>query len=386
MMLVLALAGAIAALAVAGCGSADDDGAGSAGAAGGGSAADPGVAEAKKLLTQQEAPVPWQQPGPAVDGSVAKDKLIEYLELTMSIPFDVNIIKGFDDAAAAVGAKTFTFDAKSQASEFGRGVQQGIDRKADFIFIRSILPTLVKPQIEAAEKAGIPVGEGGGVDVGPMPDDWPKNVRFNATHCFKCAGKMMADFTIAHSDGKANVLIINPPDVPYIAEATVKGITEEFDRLCKTCKYQTVDEPVARWKDIFTLVQSVLRKNPKIDYVIPIYDAMALFAVPGIHAAGAQDRVKVVTFNGTPAVMEMLKKRDVVVADVGSAAESQGWGDFDQVLRVLSGQPPVDDIKVAMRTFDESNIDSIDLKAPESSWYDGTEDYKQKYKELWGVK
>ena len=56
----------------------------------------------------------------------------------------------------------------------------------------------------------------------------------------------------------------------------------------------------------------------------------------------------------------------------------------DQVVRVLSGGSAVGDEKVPNRTFDKTNLASIDLTQDESHWY-GTFDFRAFYRTLWGV-
>jgi len=55
----------------------------------------------------------------------------------------------------------------------------------------------------------------------------------------------------------------------------------------------------------------------------------------------------------------------------------------DQVMRVMSGAPPVADIKVPLRLFTRENIDTIDLGA-EESWY-GKVNFPEGYRKLWGA-
>jgi ribose transport system substrate-binding protein len=163
------------------------------------------------------------------------------------------------------------------------------------------------------------------------------------------------------------------------------GIKGEVERLCGDgCTTMTVDAPIAQWPDLTTRIQSVLRDNPDVTYVLPVFDGMVLYLVPGIHAGGFQDKVKIGSFNGSPDVMQLLKDGDVVGAEVGGAILWEGWGFADQALRILTDNPPVEDIKTPLRLFTAENINEIDLEAQESTWY-GDVDFKAEYQKLWGV-
>lgn len=345
-----------------------------------------GVATAKALVAKARAPQLWKQPGPAFDATKAKGKTVFYISLSLSIPFQQNILKGVQDAMAATGNKTVAFDGKAQVSEYARGIEQAISQKADAIIIAGISSTQLAAPINDAGKAGIPVITEQTHDPGPPAANEPKAVKAEATHCFSCAGRLMADYLTADSGGKAKAMVIWSSDISFIGEPQLAGIKSEAAKLCPKCELLIKDVRVANWATgIPTLVQSIVRSDPKVNYIMPLYDGMALFVVPAIHQANGQNRVKVITFNATPGVMEFVKRKDVVVADVGSAAQSQGWGIADDVLRVWTGHAPAKDIFVPERTFDSQNIGQIDLKAQESSWY-GDPAWKSKYLALWGVK
>jgi ABC-type sugar transport system substrate-binding protein len=89
-----------------------------------------------------------------------------------------------------------------------------------------------------------------------------------------------------------------------------------------------------------------------------------------------------VTSNGTPAIMEMLAKGDIVAANVSDPMQWLGWAAFDQAMRVQDGGEPIDH-KITSRLFDEKNIGDIDLKAGTPGWYDRV--YEAGYKTLWGM-
>src|SRR5579883_64098 len=145
-----------------------------------------GVATAKALVRKEEAPQEWKKPGPAFDASKAKGKTVWYISLSLSIPFQQNILKGVQDAMAATGNKVVAFDGKGQVSEYARGIEQAVSQKADAIIIAGISSTQLAAPINDAGKAGIPVITEQTHDPGPPLPDEPKAVKGEATHCFSC--------------------------------------------------------------------------------------------------------------------------------------------------------------------------------------------------------
>ena len=142
--------------------------------------------------------------------------------------------------------------------------------------------------------------------------------------------------------------------------------------------------PSGQWSQLTTKTASYIRAHPDVQYIVPDFDGMVIFALPGVHSAHAQDKVKIVSFNATPSVMKALKKKDVVVAETGGPNLLQGWALADQGLRVAAGEKPLPDIGILDRLFTSANIGSINLNAQESTWY-GKVDYVAAYKKLWGV-
>jgi ribose transport system substrate-binding protein len=343
-----------------------------------------GIAEAKKLVAQYEQPPKWAPPGKPFDASKAKGKQIWYVSLSLSIPFEQYMLQGIQQGAKSVGAKGVGFDAKFSAAEGSRGIEQAIRAKAAVIMVGGLEPSLVGPALSDAEKAGIPVIMANVQDPGPPRKDYPSAVKAFATHSFSWPGKAEADFITVDSKGKANILFMSTSDIPNITTPEKNAFLNELKRVCSGCKAQVMDVPSSQWSQLQTKTASYIRSHPDVQYIVPDFDGMVIFALPGVHSAGAQGKVKIVSFNATPSVMKALKNHDVVVAETGGPNLLQGWAFADQALRVAAGVKPLSDIGIKDRLFDASNINSINLKAQESTWY-GNIDYVAAYKKLWGV-
>jgi ribose transport system substrate-binding protein len=343
-----------------------------------------GIAAAKKLVAQYQQPPNWAPPGKPFDASKAKGKSIWYVSLSLSIPFEKYMLEGIQQGAASVGAKGVGFDGKFSAAEGARGIEQAIRSKASVIMVGGFEPSLVGPALDDAKKAGIPVIMANVQDPGPPREDYPDAVTGFATHSFSWPGRAEADFITVDSNGKANVLFLSTSDIPNITTPLKDAFVNELKRVCPGCTVKVVDVPSSQWNTLQTKTPSLIRSNPDVDYIVPDFDGMVIFALPGVHSAGAQDRVKIVSFNATPSVMKALKNGDVVVAETGGPNLLQGWAFADQALRVAAGYKPLPEIGVQDRLFTSANINSINLGAQESNWY-GNLNFKAKYKKLWGV-
>jgi ribose transport system substrate-binding protein len=343
-----------------------------------------GIAEATKLVKQYAQPPNWSPPGKPFDASKAKGKSIWYVSLSLSIPFEQYMLQGIKGGAASVGAKGFGFDAKFSGAEGARGIELAIQSKASVIMVGGIEPSLIGPALADAQKAGIPVIIADDQNPGPPRSDYPPAVKAIATHSYSWPGKAEADFITMDSQGKANVLFLSTSDIPHITTPEKVAFVNELKRVCPGCTAKVENVPSSQWSSLSTKVPSLLRANPNINYIVPDFDGMVIFALPGVHSIGAQNKVKIVSFNATPSVMKALKNHDVVVAETGGPNLLQGWAFADQALRVATGNTPLPDIGIEDRLFTADNINTINLSAQESTWY-GNIDYQAAYKKLWGV-
>ena len=344
------------------------------------------VAEAKQLVKQAESQnATFEPPGPGFDASKARGKTAWWITI-LGIPFVTPILQGIKEGFDSVGAKVVAFDGKAQVAEYSRGIQQAIGQNADLIFVASLEGSLFKADFDKAKSLGIPVVMYENHDPGGVGSDEPPGVVAETNQCHQCAGKIMADFAIADSGGKGHMVVFWSADIPGIGQPQVDGITNEFKRLCPGCQVTVKDVPIAQWQTLLpTLTQSTLTSDPSVNYLLPLYDGMVLYMLPAVHAANAQKRVKIVSFNVTPAVMQAMAKSDVVAADCGTDPIRLGWACADQLLRVMSGVQPVPDIKLPIKLFTRDNVGGLDLSNISPAWF-GPVDYRSEYKKLWGVK
>ena len=162
----------------------------------------------------------------------------------------------------------------------------------------------------------------------------------------------------------------------------------EFKRLCpSTCKTKIDNLVVADWATKLPLLTQSAVADPNVNVLFPLFDGEVSYVVPAVHAANAQDRVKVVSFNATSGVMKYLAQRDVLVADVGDPLQWVGYQFADQALRLLLHVPTANPLKESapIRLFTPANFSSATLSKPEWQWY-GTTDFRAKFRQLWGAK
>jgi ABC-type sugar transport system substrate-binding protein len=92
--------------------------------------------------------------------------------------------------------------------------------------------------------------------------------------------------------------------------------------------------------------------------------------------------VKIVTGDATASVIENIKRKNIVIGDVGQPNVWTGWAIVDQTARVLAGKKPLQDVGIQSRLFTAKNVGKINTKTDPTTWY-GPLDFRAKYKKIW---
>lgn len=340
---------ALLALGLAACG-----GGSSGSSGGGGGKADLGYVE-KQVDEHLKVPG-FEAPGPPFDASKVAGKSIFEIPLSSTIPFVAAMSKEMHKAADRFGIEYTAWENEGSPPEWVRGMDQAISRHVDLIILQGAPdPDLLQPQLRRAEEAGIPVLATFIIDEDEsVPPHLTATVRTPATRRLR----LVSDYVIAQTKGKANVLVLTSNDI-RISRAIGPAIEDEFAKRCPSCSVTVADVPLADWASkIQTTVQSEITSNPDLNYVIPIFDGMAQYAVAGVLQAGASDRVSVATSDGTPSVIADLARGRVVKLEAGTNPAWIAWANMDQAMRMLSGAGPIKsgNENLPIRLIDESNV------------------------------
>lgn len=360
-------------VAATGCGS--DDSSDSATSAGG--TAD--IAGAQAQIDQFSAVPEFSAPGPAVDAAAAAGKTLAIVPASSNVPFVTTIADGMVEIGTQAGLEVSTFKNQGTPAEWAKGVSDALSKQADSIdLLAGLDPAAVSAQVTQAKTKGVPVVATHLYDVN---QDIDPNLAAATNIPYEQAGRLLADWVIAKTDGQANVLVttINQVNstVPMMA-----GIEDEFATRCGDgCTISTIDTTIADLGKLQQQVQSELTSNADINYVINLYDsAQAPQTEAAIKTLGRDD-LKIATFNGTPDILKLITPDSVIQMDVGENLEWIAYAAVDQHLRLLSGAEPTTTPNVPIRVFDATNV--AESTADGAGF--GTA-YRDEYAALWGLK
>lgn len=319
-------------------------------------------------------------PGPPFDArKVMAGKTILSIPVSSANPFTENIDKAMRQIAKQIGFKFTEWSNQGQPIQWVQGVNAAINQRVNLIdMLGGTDPAGLQPQIKAARARGIKVVASHlyGTDQTPAP-----NLSGVIPFPYNQVGRLLADWVILRTRGKADVLVIESKEI--IPTSTyMNGIAAEFKTRCgPSCTFRIVNAAVPDWSTkIQPQVQAAIIKDKNLNYVIPIYDSMSQFVVPAILLTRATGRVKIVTFNGTPFVLGFVQQGSVEM-DAGENLDWIAHAILDQEMRIIGGLPAVKDEHIPVLIFDKSNANTAGIPPQINKGYGNA--YVDGYNRLW---
>jgi ribose transport system substrate-binding protein len=347
-------------------------------------AAQPNLAYVKGQIDKYRAVPKFVAPGPAFDAKKAiADKSLFIIPASSNVPFVTTIADGMVKVADGLGLKTTVWKNQGQPSEWVAGMNSAISQRATNIdLLAGIDPAGLQPQIKQAKDRGISTTVSHLYDVKQAA---APNLTATVDIPYNQAGRLLADWAILKTKGKTNALVTIINQVNS-TKPMVAGIKGEFAKSCGSgCKLTFIDTTIA---DLQTKlqgqVQTALTRDPKINYVICLYDsAQAPFAEAAIRALGKGSALKIVTFNGTPDILKKIKKGSIIAMDVGENLDWIARGIMDQEMRLMAGIPPSTSPNIPIRVFDATNVGQAGNPPQNGKGFGSA--YVAGYNQLWGV-
>ena len=341
-----------------------------------------GVERAKQALAAyQEKPV-FTAPGDPFDAKAcAAGKKMLSIPNSSANPFLKGIIDRMKVVGQELGLEVVEWENQGQPSQWVQGFEYAIRDKFDIIdLISGIDPGTVAPQVKAASDAGVKVMTSHFYD---PSFEQAANVSSSLTIGFNEVGKILANWAIVNTDGKANIALIVSNEVPPTGPL-VEGIKSVLAENCPDCKIaQEINVGVTEWATkIQPAVQSALQVDPDINVVIPIYDSMSQFVVPALRLTGKAGTVKVATFNGTPFVLDFISQ-GVVDMDIGESLDWIAYATVDGHLRDACGMKSPTALNVPFYIFDKDNVAEAGSPAQFDTGYGDA--YVAGFRKVWGL-
>ena len=277
---------------------------------------------------------------------------------------------GVQEAAKALGWNVTVADGKGDPATWNSAIQQAVTAKADGIVLLAVDPQLVAGALAKAKAADIPVVSTF------IPKLGSATVDAYASTDHAQGGKILADWIIKDSGGKAKVLMLDEKAFPELVKRNT-ALLDELRAACPECSVvDTVEFNIGTMaQQLAGAVTSSLQRHPDVQYVVAPFDSSGIFAGQGIRQAGKAGAVKMVGAEGDPNGIEGVQSGGQAV-DLATVPPWGGWAAVDLLVRHMAGSP-VENAVLPQRLFDKSNV-------PSGKGWTGDVDYQASYRELWG--
>ncbi|SLN66971.1 sugar ABC transporter substrate-binding protein [Roseisalinus antarcticus] len=336
---------------------------------------------AQALIDQYSSAPTFTAPGPAFDARACMaDKSMFVIPLTNANPFNQAISDGFVQAAEIVGFDLRAWETQMDPAGWIQGINTAVAEGYSLIDMQGGLPPeFLVPQITEARDAGLLVTATHNWDATTqeIPDfmDGAGNVDYVTV------GQIIAAWTMVQTVGQVNALVLGPDEITPTAPLrdSILGYLEEN---CPECTTRYINVPVNDWATQGQgAVQNALLQDPSINYVLPVYDSMSQFIVPAIQIARSD--AKIVSYNGTPFVLDMMRDGDIVEMNVGESLGWVGMAGTDANMRLLCGLDPVTTLNTPAFIFTDENVETAGIPATFDDGYGDV--HIEGFKALWGI-
>jgi len=285
--------------------------------------------------------------------------------------------------AEEAGLEYTTFPTDGTPVSFQQGFAQAIAQGAGVIMLNGPLPETLAPQIEEATAAGIQVIP---LHLSDQTEPALDITPWEAFAPFNLGARLATLYSVVDLEGEPVKALVIEASGTGPSDGMVQTINDTLaDEAPEGSEVvATINSQVPVWStEIQPAVQSALLKDPSINAIIPIYDSMALFAIPAIAQAAPDSNIGVYSFNGTPAVLDLLRE-GVMRVNVGENPDWVSYVNLDTAFRAMLGADPIPGVSGPVRVFDESNVD--DAGNPAESGLGFGDAYPDAYMTLWGLK
>jgi ribose transport system substrate-binding protein len=263
----------------------------------------------------------------------AAGKRIYFLQCSQ--PVCTAFLGGLKSATAALGWKVEGHSFTQTPEGIQSAVQAAVDAKPDGIFFTGISPTLIPNQLAAAKAAGIPIVAG--FDVAAAKS--PLLTMLGGSKTVANSSRSAADWLIADSKGKANVLIFTI-SAYTILNLSEKSFSGEIKRLCPGCKTKVIDNKVTDvGTNIPAAVVSAIQRDPSVTHVAFAFGDMPLGVAAALKSAGLEGKVKIVSYgSASPTNLSDISKGNMSATSAWSIPFNS-WQAIDVFARHFVGDP-----------------------------------------------
>ena len=284
------------------------------------------------------------------------------------------------EAGEKVGWQVTIIDGRGSPKTWIEAMNQAIALKVDGIVTTADIASLQEP-VKAANAAGIVImGIHGWAYPGPNEE---LGIWYNIQQDPKEIGEAQADWIIAHSEGKARVVVTSHCEFQIACEKA--HATEARLKQCRGCEVlefssTPINEASSRQP---ALVAAWVQKYGTPLYITSVADYTADFQVPALRAGGvAPGDVILVSADGNRSAYERIRAGDQYqLVTVSEPHPLQGFQVIDEFNRAFHGEPPSG---WHQRPY-LVTPDNVNAEGGDQNRFIPSNGFAEQYAKLWGL-
>ena len=321
---------------------------------------------------------------PTTGPAAQKEKNVFFVSCGQAAAGCADPAAGAVEAGEALGWNVTVVDgAFNVGGAYSTALRQAIAAKPDGIILEAIDCSSVRPALQEAKDANIPVvgyasfdcdeetsGDSGLFAYKIIPNSVDKTWK----EFYQRFGRYQAAYLLGETES-TNALWLNETDnIPSMENINI-GFHDAMST-CSECKVTNVDFTENNFAAVGPALTSAILQNPEANALAPGYDTPFAFgAAKALSESGAADRLTVIAGQGTSVGMDMLRNGEVAAA-VPWDATYGGWMSMDTLNRFFADEPQVAEGWGFQLVQDASGAQ------PGKGWAT-TIDYRAAYTEVW---
>ena len=278
-----------------------------------------------------------------------KQKVIGAALLTQTHVFYQDMVAAMQEEARKQGfalhVQYAEFDGSKQNNQMETFIIQGVDA----IIVAPNDSQGIAPVIAEARGKGIPVFT---ADIAARGADVVAHIASDNVQ----GGAILAEYLAKLLGEKGRVAIID-----HASAASVQDRVAGFEKMLATYPNMKIVQKIpgeGQRDKAFRAAQDLLQANPDLNAIFGINDDSALGALAAVEAAGVQDKIVIVGFDGTPEARDAIRQGKALKADTVQFPKEIGRQTIQAIAAHFRGEtvPKVVPVKVEI-------IDQASLKA-----------------------
>lgn len=285
----------------------------------------------------------------------AAEKTIVYLTPGLDLPFWRYLSKGIENGARAAGYDFTALDSHNNAATQLKNAQDVIARDVAGICISPTDSSTAPAVLGLAQKAGIPVIVS---DIGTNSGEYVSFVISNNFEGAYGVGQALAVALKEKGWADGSVGLVTISQARKNGQARTAGFRKAMQEagITKEAGLQQMQAYTA--DETFKFVQDMLTANPGMRGLFVQTDQPTTGALRAIKAGRREGQVLVAAFDGTPELVDLIKKGEVV----GSGMQQpylMGQKSAEALLAHLKSEAVPKETSVPIITVTSKNVDSL---------------------------